>query len=92
MINKKARDYPRCNAAVAGSKPGRCRGQRNKYNQSYIEFREVMILIVETQKNGSCTCHYDDSSYKDKTKEEIEHIIENFSAFVLKCLQKKKTA
>ena len=28
--------------AVAGSKPGRCRGQRNKYNQSYIEFREVV--------------------------------------------------
>lgn len=52
----------------------------------------MMGLIVETHKHGACTCHYDDGAYKDKTEEEVQRIIENFSAFVFRCLQKKKTA
>lgn len=51
-----------------------------------------MKLIVETHKHGSCTCHFDDSAYKDKTQEEVDHIVENFSAFIMKCAQKQKTA
>lgn len=51
-----------------------------------------MKLIVETHKHGACTCHFDDSAYKDKTQEEVDRIVENFSAFIMKCAQKQKTA
>lgn len=49
-------------------------------------------MIVETRKNGECTCHIDDSAYTQMTQEEVDSILSMFSAFILKCLQKKKTA
>lgn len=49
-------------------------------------------MIVETIKHGECTCYIDDSAYKGKTQEEIDRIIRQYSAFILECLQKKKTA
>lgn len=49
-------------------------------------------MIVKTYKHGKCTCHIDDSAYADRTPEEVEKTIETFSALILKCLRKKKTA
>ncbi|KAI4438815.1 hypothetical protein [Schaedlerella arabinosiphila] len=49
-------------------------------------------MIVETMKLGECTCKIDDSAYAEKSEEEIERIINNFSQFILECMQKKETA
>lgn len=49
-------------------------------------------LIVETMKLGECTCKVDDSAYAEKSEEEIKRIVDNFSQFILECLQKKETA
>ena len=49
-------------------------------------------MIVETRKLGECTCKIDDSAYAEKSEEEIERIINNFSQFILECMQKKETA
>lgn len=49
-------------------------------------------MIVETIKIGECICRFDDSAYAEKTEEEIKRIIQNFSAFLAECMQKKKTA
>ena len=49
-------------------------------------------MIVETQKHGECTCHFDDSAYIQKTQEEVDSVLCMFSAFILDCVRKKKTA
>lgn len=49
-------------------------------------------MIVEVKKIGECKVSFDDESYTGKTKEEIQKIIDNFSIFVIGCVQKKKTA
>lgn len=49
-------------------------------------------MIVETVKDEGCTCHFDDSAYKDRTEEEIEKTVEMLSAFLKECLLKKETA
>lgn len=51
-------------------------------------------MIVKTIVSNGCTCHIDDSAYRDKTPEEIERIIRNFSDLIVGKLreQKKKTA
>ena len=38
-------------------------------------------MIVETQKHGECTCHFDDSAYIQKTQEEVDSVLCMFSAF-----------
>lgn len=48
-------------------------------------------MIVETMKNGNCTCHIDDSGYIDRTPEEVSDTIRRFSEFVTMCLLKRKT-
>lgn len=49
-------------------------------------------MIVATLNNGGCICHVDDSSYKDKTPEEVEKILQQFSEFIATCLLRRKTA
>lgn len=49
-------------------------------------------MIVATLNNGGCTCHVDDSAYKDKSPEDVEQIIQQFSEFMAACLLKRKTA
>lgn len=49
-------------------------------------------MVVEIMKLGECTCKIDDVGYVGKSKEEIERIINDFSEFILECLQRKETA
>ena len=49
-------------------------------------------MIVETRKNGECTCHFDDSACAGRTAEEIDSILQAFSALVIDCLRKRKAA
>ncbi len=49
-------------------------------------------MIVETIQKAETICHFDDGAYADKSPEEVKRIIQTFSAFILECLQKKKTA
>lgn len=49
-------------------------------------------MIVKTIKHGECICYFDDSGYVDKTEEEVQMIIKQYSEFIASCLQKKKTA
>ncbi len=49
-------------------------------------------MIVETMDLEGCICKIDDAAYVGKSEEEIERIINNFSEFILECLQKKDTA
>lgn len=48
-------------------------------------------MIVETRKNGECTCHFDDSACA-RTAEEIDSILQALSALVISCLRKRKAA
>ena len=63
----------------------------NSDNQEHIHIREVVQVIVETKKNGNCTCHIDDSGYINRTPEEVSDTIRRFSEFVTMCLLKRKT-
>ena len=47
-------------------------------------------MIVETIVSNGCTCHIDDSAYRDKTPEEIRRIIRNFSDLIVEKLQEQK--
>ncbi len=49
-------------------------------------------MIVKTIKHGECVCHFDDSAYVEKTEEEINTVIRNYSEFITSCLLKEKTA
>lgn len=49
-------------------------------------------MIVEVIKHGECECYIDDSAYVNKTEDEIEEILNQYSAFIAACLLKKKTA
>lgn len=49
-------------------------------------------MIVETVQKAETICHFDDEAYMDKSPEEVQKIIQTFSAFILECLRKKKTA
>lgn len=49
-------------------------------------------MIVETIQKSGAICHFDDEAYADKSPEEVKKIIQTFSAFILECLQKKRTA
>ena len=49
-------------------------------------------MIVETIKHGACISYIEDSGYKGKTEEEIQKILQDFSGFIVSCLQKRKTA
>ena len=51
-------------------------------------------MIVETMTNNGCTRHISDDAYRDKTPEEVNRIIRNFSDFIVGRLKdlKEKTA
>lgn len=49
-------------------------------------------MVVETIPIGKGVCHFDDSAYKDQTKEQTARIIRNYSEFIARCLIKTKTA
>lgn len=51
-------------------------------------------MIVETMTNNGCTCHISDNAYRDKTPEEVNRIVRNFSDFIVGRLKdlKEKTA
>lgn len=49
-------------------------------------------MIVETRKNGECTCHFDDSACVGRTAEDIDSILQALSALVISCLRKRKAA
>lgn len=53
----------------------------------------MKAMIVEEKQIGNCTVRYDDDSYKGKTEEEIQQMIDTFSVFMVSCMQQKtKTA
>ena len=51
-------------------------------------------MIVETMTNNGCTRHISDDAYRDKTPEEVNRIVRNFSDFIVGRLKdlKVKTA
>ena len=49
-------------------------------------------MIVKTIKHGECICHFDDSAYINKTEEEVNQIIKEYTEFIVACLHKKSTA
>ena len=59
---------------------------------TYILEMEGCGLIVETRKNGECTCHFDDSACVGRTAEDIDSILQALSALVISCLRKRKAA
>lgn len=46
-------------------------------------------MIVETIVKNGCTCHIADDAYKDKSQEEIQRIIRNFSDLIVGCIREK---
>ena len=46
-------------------------------------------MIVETIVKNGCTCHISDEAYKDKSQDEIQRIIRNFSDLIVGCMKEK---
>lgn len=47
-------------------------------------------MIVETQVHEECTCHFDDSAYTSATQEDVDRILNRFSAFIQECFRRKR--
>jgi len=46
-------------------------------------------MIVETIVTNGCTCHISDEAYKDKSQDEIQRIIRDFSDLIARCMKEK---
>lgn len=46
-------------------------------------------MIVETIVTNGCTCHISDEAYKDKSQDEIQRIIRDFSDLIVRCMEEK---
>ena len=46
-------------------------------------------MIVETIVTNGCTCRISDEAYKDKSQDEIQRIIRDFSDLIVRCMEEK---